>query len=67
MGGVIGMGAAAYALELTCFLLGLWLFRRLGLNSGVVFMAHFNWGVIKEAFHFGFFEMLGGMFVSGLS
>jgi len=65
LGGVIGMGLAAYALEFTCFLLGLWLFRRLGLNSTVVFMAHFDWSVIKETFRFGFFEMLGGMVVSG--
>jgi O-antigen/teichoic acid export membrane protein len=64
MGGVLGLAAAAYALDLSDFLLGLWLYRRLGYNAGVIFMAHFDWGIIKEAFRFGFFEMLGGMTIA---
>jgi O-antigen/teichoic acid export membrane protein len=65
MGGVLGMGAAAYALELVCFLLGLWLYKRIGYKASVVFMAHFDWKIIKETFRFGFFEMLGGIMVAG--
>ena len=64
MGGVIGLGAAAYALELGNFLLGMWLYHRLGYKVGILFMAHFDWEIIKETFRFGFFEMLGGMTVA---
>jgi O-antigen/teichoic acid export membrane protein len=64
MGGVIGMGAAAYGLELGVFLLGLWLYKRIGYKASVLFMAHFDWSIIKETFRFGFFEMLGGMTVA---
>lgn len=64
MGGVLGLGAAAYALELASFLLGLWLYKRIGYKASVVFMAHFDWEIIKETFRFGFFEMLGGMTVA---
>jgi O-antigen/teichoic acid export membrane protein len=64
MGGVIGLGAAAYAIELCNFLFGMWLYRRLGYKVGILFMAHFDWTIIKETFRFGFFEMLGGMTVA---
>jgi O-antigen/teichoic acid export membrane protein len=65
MGGVIGLGAAAYALELVSFLLGFWLYKRLGYRASILFMAHFDWAIIKETFRFGFFEMLGGILVAG--
>lgn len=64
MGGVLGLGAAAYALELCNFLLGMWLYRRIGYKVSILFMAHFDWKIIKETFRFGFFEMLGGMTVA---
>jgi O-antigen/teichoic acid export membrane protein len=59
MGGLLGMGLAAYAAELLTFLLGLWLYRRIGYNARLYFMAHFDWSVIKDSFRFGVFEMLG--------
>jgi O-antigen/teichoic acid export membrane protein len=59
MGGLLGMGMAAYAAELTTFLLGLWLYRRVGYNSRILFLAHFDWEVVKTSFKFGMFEMLG--------
>jgi O-antigen/teichoic acid export membrane protein len=59
MGGLLGMGLAAYAAELLTFLLGLWLYRRIGYNARLYFLAHFDWSVIKDAFRFGVFEMLG--------
>lgn len=59
MGGLLGMGIAAYAAELLTFLFGLWLYRRVGYNSGILFMAHFDWDIIKTSFKFGVFEMLG--------
>jgi O-antigen/teichoic acid export membrane protein len=59
MGGLLGMGIAAYAAELLTFLLGMWLYRRLGYNARLYFLAHFDWSVIKDSFRFGVFEMLG--------
>jgi O-antigen/teichoic acid export membrane protein len=64
MGGVIGLGAAAYALEMANFFLGMWLYKRIGYKASILFMAHFDWQIIKETFRFGFFEMLGGMTVA---
>ncbi|HSB66162.1 MAG TPA: hypothetical protein VLD65_06255 [Anaerolineales bacterium] len=61
MGGLLGMGLAAYMAELLTFLIGLWLYRRLGYNVRLYFLAHFDWSVIKEAFRFGVFEMLGSL------
>jgi len=46
-------------------LLGLWLYKRIGYKASVLFLAHFDWSIIKETFRFGFFEMLGGMLVAG--
>ncbi len=59
MGGLLGMGVAAYASELLAFVLGLWLYRRLGYGARVLFLAHFDWATVRQAFRFGFFEMLG--------
>jgi O-antigen/teichoic acid export membrane protein len=65
LGGVLGMGVAAYVLELSMFLIGLYLYKRLGYKASVIFMAHFEWSIIKETFRFGVFEMLGGMLAAG--
>ncbi len=59
MGGLLGMGLAAYAAELLTFLFGLWLYRRVGYNPKVLFLAHFDWEIVKTSFRFGVFEMLG--------
>jgi O-antigen/teichoic acid export membrane protein len=59
MGGLFGLGAAAYAAELISFLLGMWLYSRVGYNMRVLFLAHFDWEVVKTSFRFGVFEMLG--------
>ncbi len=61
MGGVLGLGMAAYASELLTFLLGLWLYRRLGYNARLLFLAHFDRNIVKEALRFGVFEMLGSI------
>ncbi len=61
MGGLLGLGMAAYAAELSAFLLGLYLYRRLGYNARVLFLAHFDWDTIKTGFKFGFFGMLGSI------
>ena len=59
MGGLLGMGLAAYVAELLTFLFGLWLYRRLGYNARLYFLAHFDWSVIKDSFRFGVWEMIG--------
>ncbi len=59
MGGLLGLGIAAYAGEALTFLLGMWLYRRVGYNTRILFLAHFDWEVIKTSFKFGVFEMLG--------
>ncbi len=59
MGGLLGMGMAAYAAEFFSFLLGLWLYRRVGYNARILFLAHFDWEVVWSSFKFGVFEMLG--------
>ncbi|HEX9090248.1 MAG TPA: hypothetical protein VF831_02110 [Anaerolineales bacterium] len=61
MGGLLGMGLAAYATEFLAFLVGIWLFHRLGYNARLYFLAHFDWSVIKESLHFGVYEMLGSL------
>jgi O-antigen/teichoic acid export membrane protein len=61
MGGLLGLGMAAYASEALTFLLGLWLYRRLGYNAKLLFLAHFDWETVKSAFRFGVFEMLGSV------
>jgi len=59
MGGLLGLGMAAYASELLTFGLGWWLYRRVGYNARILFLAHFDWQVVKTSFKFGVFEMLG--------
>jgi O-antigen/teichoic acid export membrane protein len=61
MGGLFGLGLAAYAAELLTFLIGLWLYRRIGYNIRVLFLAHFDWEIIVTSFKFGVFEMLGSV------
>jgi O-antigen/teichoic acid export membrane protein len=61
MGGLFGLGIAAYAAELATFLFGLWLYRRIGYNTRILFLAHFGWDVVVNSFKFGVFEMLGSV------
>ncbi len=61
MGGLLGLGVAAYFAELFTFLFGLWLYRRVGYNPKILFLAHFDWEVVKTSFKFGVFEMLGSL------
>jgi O-antigen/teichoic acid export membrane protein len=43
------------------FLVGMGLYRWLGYNVRIYFLAHFDWQVIKESLRFGVFEMLGSL------
>ncbi len=61
MGGLLGLGLAAYGAELLTCLVGLLLYRRLGYNTRLLFLAHFDRATVVSAFRFGVFEMLGAM------
>lgn len=61
MGGLLGLGVAAYVSELLTFILGLRLYRRVGYNPKILFLAHFDWEIVKTSFRFGVFEMLGSL------
>ncbi len=65
MGGLFGLGFAAYATEALTFIIGYWLYRRLGYNTRLLFLAHFDWQTVKSAFRFGVFEMLGSVAWAG--
>ena len=66
MGGLYGLAGAGYVGQILAFLLGYFLYRRIGYNVKVLFMAHFDWKTIKESFRFGVFEMLGsGSYTAG--
>ncbi len=43
MAGLLGMGLAAYVTEALTFGVGLLLYTRLGYNTRLLFMAHFDW------------------------
>ena len=59
LGGLFGLGMAAYAGQLIMFIFGWWLYHRIGYNARILFLAHFDWEVVKGSFRFGVFEMLG--------
>jgi len=66
MGGLYGLAIAGYLGQVLAFLLGYFLYRRIGYNIKVLFLAHFDWKIIKESFRFGVFEMLGsGAYTAG--
>lgn len=61
MGGGFGLGIGLYLTELSIFGVGLWLYRRLGYNARVLFMAHFDRRTITRALRFGSMITLGGV------
>jgi O-antigen/teichoic acid export membrane protein len=61
MGGLLGLGFAAYVTEALTFILGIWLYQRLGYNTRLLFLAHFDWATIKASFQFGVYEMIGSV------
>ena len=62
MGGLLGMGVAAYAMEVVSFVFGWWLYRRIGYNAKLLFMAHFDWSVAIQSLKYGIFLFLSGIF-----
>lgn len=65
MGGVIGLAAAAYATQAVSFFFGLWLYRRIGYNARLLFLAHFDWSIARESLTLGIFLVISGL-IGGL-
>jgi O-antigen/teichoic acid export membrane protein len=61
LGGGFGLGIGLYLTELSIFAVGLLLYRRLGYNARVLFMAHFDRQTISQALRFGSMITLGGV------
>ena len=62
MGGLLGMGVAVYVMEVVSFVFGWWLYRRIGYNAKLLFMAHFDWDVAWQSLKYGVFLFLSGIF-----
>jgi O-antigen/teichoic acid export membrane protein len=65
MGGVIGLGVAAYTTQAVSFLFGLWLYRRIGYNAKLLFMAHFDLSIARESLKYGSYLVVSGL-IGGL-
>lgn len=61
MGGVFGLGLAAYASEAVSFAFGWFLYRRLGYNPRLLMMAHFTKDVAWDSLKLGVFLFLSGL------
>ncbi|MFQ5340364.1 MAG: lipopolysaccharide biosynthesis protein [Anaerolineae bacterium] len=61
LGGGFGLGIGLYLTELSIFAVGLLMYRRLGYNARVLFMAHFDRQTISQALRFGSMITLGGV------
>ena len=53
------MGLAAYATLVIAFMLGILVLQTAGVHARPYFLAHFDWKIVKNAFRFGVFDMLG--------
>jgi hypothetical protein len=53
MGGVFGLGIGVYLSNVLVFVVGYILFKRLGFNASVLFMAHFDRDTVTSALRFG--------------
>jgi len=62
MGGLLGLGVAAYMTDYISFWFGYWLYRRIGYNAKLLFMAHFDWSVAIQSLKYGVFLFFSGMF-----
>jgi len=62
MGGVLGMGLGLYLSEFGGFLVGLWLYKRLGYSLKAIFLPTFDWETVRSALLFGGKLTLGSAF-----
>ncbi len=62
MGGVLGMGLGLYLSEYAGFLVGLWLYKRLGYSLRAIFLPTFDWETVRSALLFGGKLTLGSAF-----
>jgi O-antigen/teichoic acid export membrane protein len=57
-GATLGLAAGIYLTYIGMFIVGAWLYRRLGLKTSVLFMAHFDREVVTSSLKYGFPVML---------
>jgi O-antigen/teichoic acid export membrane protein len=57
-GATLGLAAGVYLTYIGMFVVGAWLYRRLGLKTSVLFMAHFDRDVVISSLKYGFPVML---------
>ena len=62
MGSVLGMGLGLYLVEYAGFIVGLWLYKRLGYSLRAIFLPTFNWETVRSALLFGGKLTLGSAF-----
>lgn len=62
MGGLLGLGVAAYVMEFVSFWFGWWLYRRIGYNAKLLFMAHFDKEIAVQSLKYGVFLFFAGIF-----
>jgi O-antigen/teichoic acid export membrane protein len=61
LAGAMGYSIGFYVIQVASFLIGLWMFKRLGFSLKTIFRIDFSWVEIKEAFRFGLKWMIGAI------
>ena len=61
LAGAMGYSIGFYVIQVTSFLIGLWMFKRLGFSLKSIFRLDFSWAEIKESFKFGLKWMIGAI------
>ncbi|MHA1827719.1 MAG: lipopolysaccharide biosynthesis protein [Candidatus Heimdallarchaeaceae archaeon] len=61
LAGAIGYSIGNYVIQVTIFLIGLWMFKRLGFSVKTIFRVDFSMAEIKESLTFGAKWMLGNI------
>lgn len=61
LAGAIGYSVGNYVIQAASFLVGLWLFKRLGFSLKSIFRVDFTWKEVKEALTFGLKWTLGNV------
>jgi O-antigen/teichoic acid export membrane protein len=61
LAGAIGYSVGFYVIQVISFLVGLWMFKRLGFFLRSIFRIDFSWAEVKESLKFGLKWMMGAI------
>ena len=61
LAGAIGYSVGLYVIQVVTFLIGLWMFKRLGFSLKTIFRIDFSWAEVKESFKYGFKWTIGAI------